>query len=258
MRVLLLALLLVAACGPAPQCGAIGDGSVGAPSGGSAVLGTCVPGGTLCPATGICRIAVLGDSTSAWPDGEGTPTDGDNWVTEISNHFGRCHQFDNHAVAASTVSDNQSTWDATVEGGGYHVLITLMGVNDINGGANGVTTANAIKAIHAEAELDTTGRAGGVKVLSLEVTPWKLRAGWTEAKQTQLDALNSALATPDNGNVTADVGLYAEYEDDSNPDECPAALCYDGLHYTNSGTSNPGDGTITLRDYILAAGYFSD
>lgn len=182
----------------------------------------------LCPSTGVCKVATLGDSLLSTNSGGGDAV----YVKLQAALSATCVDVDNFGANGKTSTQAKTDqWDASIEGNGYDVIYGLVGVNDIQADVAASTIVTNITAIWDEAEAD------GVKVVWGTVLPFKNHVNWTVGRQTILDTLNSSLATEaaSRSNVTL-IDFYGIFEDPSNVDELnPGYDSGDGLHPNDRG-----------------------
>lgn len=220
-RALLIALLGLSGC--LTECGAIGGGSIGQSrpvAGGTSVCDGLRAGG-ICPTSGFCRIALVGDSIMRRPD----PTTDDVATNLLDRLVNQCAVVDSYAADGNTCAMVLSTqYPDNVQGEGYHVVINNCGVNDLAG------TRDSADVISDREALAALVAADGSRLLDQSINPW----GGTAPELAETDIVNAELATPVNAS-TVYVDTHTLMDNGSGGLDA-AYDSGDGTHQNSAGT----------------------
>lgn len=195
-------------------------------------------------------MCVVGDSIS---EGFSPATRG--WSVDLLRlNAGRDWGVKNVAQSGDKIAAARLVFDRDVLGHGCTHVAFLIGTNDLPDGTAASTMWAGTKAMVDLARADTSGRAGGAKVLLLALLPRGTGASWSSGLQTTLEAYNTLQSAYGNGSTIVYVDTYtALLEPSSNPPALAAAAggATDGLH-----PNNAGEGLIasTVNAAVLAAG----
>jgi lysophospholipase L1-like esterase len=183
-----------------------------------------------CPGGGaLCRVLVLGDSLS-----EGVTTNERWWPEKAEGYLldslgAGTYGFRNFADSGDDAAAIATQW-SQASAFSWDVVVMLGGTNDINDGTSGAATFTAL-----ETNVDAAQTAGA-NVIWVTNPPREdyTGGGWTAAKQTELDALNSAIV----GAADADtfiVDTYTVFEEPTDADALRLTWSTDGLHPNDLG-----------------------
>jgi lysophospholipase L1-like esterase len=174
-----------------------------------------------------CVIGVMGDSlTSAL-----TPA---SWVNGfMRTAYPRSHAFRNAAVGGTTIEIARvNQWQAVLQSAGLHVLMMLIGTNDI-----GLNNTPAVDILADIDEVADAAVAQGAKVVTVSLLPrCSNYGGACASRQVTHDAVNAGLASAADGFLRIHVDAYAATEQPTDTDDLWALYdSGDGLHPNQAG-----------------------
>ena len=141
----------------------------------------------------------------------------------------------NDGVAGNTTAQILTRYRGTIiDPGDAEYVIIEGGVNDVIQGVSAIPIQNNLQAMY------NLAKANGIKVVALNIFPFKGNVNWTSTKQSTLDSVNNWIATTAT-NIDYKIDTYSKLEDPSNLDQLLPA--YDDgahLHLTVAGYDSVG------------------
>lgn len=136
----------------------------------------------------------------------------------------------NHGVPSDILSQMRTRYLAQIKTQGFYGIVIVGGVNDILADTSGAA------AFVVWSDIANDALTAGLRVVGCTITPFKTYAGWNSGRQTQAEALNTAIRGFTHANYRG-VDLYASFGD---TDPQALKLSYqgldtDGLHWGDGG-----------------------
>ena len=124
-------------------------------------------------------------------------------------------------------------------------IVVWVGINDIVADTSAATIESDLQSIYSAAH------AAGLKVIAVNISPFKTSASWTSGRQTVLDAVNTWIA-----NTATDIDhvidVYSILEDPGAADTLLATYDYgDHVHLTTDGYNEVAAAIFNEVDWIL-------
>lgn len=145
----------------------------------------------------------------------------------------------NEGISGNTVAAMLARFASVTARGDVNYVIVWGGINDIARDVSAATIQDDLQAMF------TAAQAAGVKVVSVNITPFKTSADWSAPRQAVADAVNAWLASGATG-IDHRVDAFALFEDPAAADTLRASFdSGDGLHISAAAE-------IALADEIAA------
>jgi len=156
-------------------------------------------------------------------------------------------QIRNHGITGQTAVVMNTRFDAcVVSRGDVNYVIIWAGINDVVQDASAATIQNALQAMY------TAASGAGIKVVAVNITPFKTNADWSAGRQTVLDTVNTWISSTATG-IDYIVDAYTALEDPGAADTLLAAYdSGDHLHLSTAGYNVVGDAIATALGTLTA------
>jgi lysophospholipase L1-like esterase len=155
--------------------------------------------------------------------------------TQLNTLLGNTWIVVNRGISGQTTAQMLARFQTDIIDRGDAEYITIWGgINDVLGGLSAASIESNLQQMY------TMAHNAGLKVVAINISPFKGYSGWTADKQTVLDAVNTWI-TSSATDVDYVIDIYSVLEDGSNPDALLAT--YDGgdqLHLSVSGYNQVG------------------
>lgn len=168
--------------------------------------------------------AGLGDSLTAGALGEGWP-----WPGRLDAALSPDIGVANNGKLGNTISQISSRWTSFIKDEGYVGVALLGGINDILAGTAGATVWTTYEALVDDILGDS------LVVIAMTCTPFGQYPVWSSGKQTELEALNTAILAKSATDYHT-IDLYTLMGKVGTPTDLAVAYDWgDGLHFSEVG-----------------------
>jgi lysophospholipase L1-like esterase len=164
----------------------------------------------------LLRVACLGDSNTAGGQG------GTSWPTLLGTKLGTTKAYvKNFGISGDTAANMVNRWRADIMEEKFHVLVLLIGTNDLTSGATGATVSTYMETIANEA------MSKGLRVVILYLLPRRTDTSpggcgtgvWSSTIQTNLLDANTRFQTYCSNTNTTCIDTYTLTGDGSGREE---------------------------------------
>lgn len=202
--------------------------------------------------TNARKVAVMGDSITAWggtaPSGtlncNTVTAGGNNYVNELRS---KCSgsTFTNLGIGGQQTTQMVQRFDNQVTNCNYNEVIILGGVNDVTSDRSAAQIKESLSSMYQQAKDDN------LKVIAVTITPWKGWTRWTAQRQQVTEEVNGWIMSE--ANVDVRVNAYSAMVDPNDPGKLKSE--YVGPAQPG-GYLHPGtEGQKAIARAIIAAAY---